>query len=169
MGNQLGTLQNLLTQATTETNVVATMTPSMVPPIVEDEKEYLGWLPNESVVIQATRLWAHKRRIELVAKAEAPIHKMNGKNLIGFNAMERENLLAQGDICGGQFLEGTPMDWSKHHRSRWPSTHNCHYNLGHNGRILGVYRLPLIKQGIQDLIEDELEEQNIQFEGLDWI
>jgi hypothetical protein len=48
MGNQLGTLQNLialqnlLTQATTETNVVATMTPSMVPPIVEDEKEYLG-------------------------------------------------------------------------------------------------------------------------------
>jgi hypothetical protein len=39
--------------------------------------------------------------------------------------------------------------------------------LGHNGRILGVYRLPLIKQGIQDLIEDELEEQNIQFEGLD--
>jgi hypothetical protein len=48
MGNQLGTLQNLialqnvLTQATAETNVVATMTPSMVPPIMEDEKEYLG-------------------------------------------------------------------------------------------------------------------------------
>jgi hypothetical protein len=27
------------------------MTPSMVPPIVEDEKEYLGWLPNKFVVI----------------------------------------------------------------------------------------------------------------------
>ncbi len=34
-----------------------------------------------------------------------------GKNLIGFDAMERENLLARGDICGGQFLEGIPMDW----------------------------------------------------------
>jgi hypothetical protein len=48
MGNQLGTLQNLialqnlLTQATVETNVVATMTPSMVPLIMEDEEEYLG-------------------------------------------------------------------------------------------------------------------------------
>jgi hypothetical protein len=39
--------------------------------------------------------------------------------------------------------------------------------LGHNGRILGVHRLPLVKQGIQDLFEDELEEKNIQFEGLD--
>ncbi len=44
MGNQLGTLQNLialqnlLTQATAKTNIVATMTPSMVPPIVEDEE-----------------------------------------------------------------------------------------------------------------------------------
>ncbi len=117
MGNQLGTLQNLialqnlLTQATVETNVVATMTPSMVPLIMEDEEEYLGWLPNEFVLIQATRLWGRRRRIELIAKAEVPIHKMNGKNLIGFNVMERENLLAQGDICGGQFLEGTPMDW----------------------------------------------------------
>jgi hypothetical protein len=27
------------------------MTPSMVPPIVGDEKEYLGWLPNEFFVI----------------------------------------------------------------------------------------------------------------------
>jgi hypothetical protein len=34
-----------------------------------------------------------------------------GKNLIGFDAMQRVDLLAQGDICGGQFLEGTPMDW----------------------------------------------------------
>jgi hypothetical protein len=48
MGNHFGTfqnliaLQNLLTQAIVETNVVATMTPSMVPPIVGDEKEYLG-------------------------------------------------------------------------------------------------------------------------------
>jgi hypothetical protein len=48
MGNQLGTLQNLialqnlLTQATTETNVITIMTPSMVPPIVEDEEKYLG-------------------------------------------------------------------------------------------------------------------------------
>ncbi len=57
MGNHFGTfqnliaLQNLLTQAIVETNVVATMTPSMVPPIVGDEKEYLGWLPNEFFVI----------------------------------------------------------------------------------------------------------------------
>jgi hypothetical protein len=48
MGNQLGTLQNiialqnLLTQTIVETNVIATMTPSMVPPTVEDEEEYLG-------------------------------------------------------------------------------------------------------------------------------
>jgi len=39
--------------------------------------------------------------------------------------------------------------------------------LGHNGKILGVYRLPLVKQGIQDLFEEELEKKNIQFEGLD--
>ncbi len=57
MGNQLGTLQNLialqnlLTQAIVEINVASTMTPSMVPPTVEDEEEYLGWLPNESIVI----------------------------------------------------------------------------------------------------------------------
>jgi hypothetical protein len=48
MGNQLGTLQNLialqnlLTQAIVEINVASTMTPSMVPPTVEDEEEYLG-------------------------------------------------------------------------------------------------------------------------------
>jgi hypothetical protein len=48
MGNQLGTLQNLiafqnlLAQATAEINVASIMTPSMVPPIVEDEEEYLG-------------------------------------------------------------------------------------------------------------------------------
>jgi hypothetical protein len=39
--------------------------------------------------------------------------------------------------------------------------------LGHNGRILGVYKLPFVRQGIQDLFEDELEEQTTQFEGLD--
>jgi hypothetical protein len=32
---------------------------------------------------------------------------------------------------------------------------------------LGVYKLPLARQGIQDLFEDELEEQKTQFEGLD--
>jgi hypothetical protein len=32
---------------------------------------------------------------------------------------------------------------------------------------LGIYRLPLVRQGIQDLFEDELEEQKTQFEGLD--
>jgi hypothetical protein len=48
MGNKHGTLQNitalqnLLTQAIIEINVGATMTPSMVPPIVDDEEEYLG-------------------------------------------------------------------------------------------------------------------------------
>jgi hypothetical protein len=48
MGNQLGTLQNLISlqnlliQAIAETNVIATMTPSMVPPTVEDEEKYLG-------------------------------------------------------------------------------------------------------------------------------
>jgi hypothetical protein len=30
-----------------------------------------------------------------------------------------------------------------------------------------MYRLPLIKQGIQDLFEDKLEEQKTKFEGLD--
>ncbi len=85
MGNQLGTfqnliaLQNLLTQATTETNVIAIMTPSMVPPIVEDEEKYLGWLPNVVVVIRATRLWACGRRIEPGTKAKAFIRKVNGK------------------------------------------------------------------------------------------
>jgi hypothetical protein len=48
MGNKLGTLQNiialqnLLTQATVETNVVVIMNPSMIPPTMEDEEEYLG-------------------------------------------------------------------------------------------------------------------------------
>jgi hypothetical protein len=85
MGNQLGTLQNLIalqnlmTQAIARTNATITMTPSMVPPTMENEKEYLGRLPNESVVIWATRLRAHRRRIELVAKDEAPMRKMNGK------------------------------------------------------------------------------------------
>jgi hypothetical protein len=32
---------------------------------------------------------------------------------------------------------------------------------------LGVYILLLVKQGIQDLFEDELEEQKTQFEGFD--
>ncbi len=55
------------------------MTPSMVPPTMEDEEEYLGRLPSEYVVTQATRLRARRRRIEFVAKDEAPIRKMNGK------------------------------------------------------------------------------------------
>jgi len=29
----------------------------------------------------------------------------------GFDAMQMVDLLAQGDICGGHFLEGIPMDW----------------------------------------------------------
>jgi hypothetical protein len=31
-----------------------------------------------------------------------------GKNLIGFNVMERANLLAQGDICGVNSLKIFP-------------------------------------------------------------
>jgi hypothetical protein len=46
---------------------------------MEDEEEYLGRLPSEYVVTQATRLRARRRRIEFVAKDEAPIRKMNGK------------------------------------------------------------------------------------------
>jgi hypothetical protein len=86
MGNQFGltfqnliTLQNLLTQATAGTNVVATITPSMVPPTVEDEEEYLGRLLGESIIIRATRLRARRRRIDFVARVEALIHKVNGK------------------------------------------------------------------------------------------
>jgi hypothetical protein len=30
-----------------------------------------------------------------------------------------------------------------------------------------MYRLPLVRQGIQDLFGDELEEQKTQFEGFD--
>ncbi len=76
MGNQLGltfqnliALQNLVTQATAGTNVVTTMTPSMVPPTVEDEEEYLGRLLGESTIIQAARLRACRRRIDFIVRA----------------------------------------------------------------------------------------------------
>jgi hypothetical protein len=85
MGNQLKTLQNLialqnlLTQTTVRTNATTTMTPSMVPPIMEDEEEYLGQLPNKFVVIRTTRLQACRKKIEFVARVKAFIHKMDGK------------------------------------------------------------------------------------------
>jgi hypothetical protein len=87
------------------------MTPSRVPPIMEDEEEYLGWLPSESIVIRAVRLHAYRRRIEHVTKTKALIHKMNGEKPYWVRCMQRADLLAQGDICGGQLLKGTSMDW----------------------------------------------------------
>jgi hypothetical protein len=74
MGNQLGTLQNLSTHAIVESNVKTTITLSRIPPIVENEEEYLDSLPNEFVVIQVIRLWACRRRIELVIKAKARLY-----------------------------------------------------------------------------------------------
>jgi hypothetical protein len=62
MGNQLGTLQNLialqnlLTQAIVRTNAIVFMTPSMVPPTMEDEENYLGQLLGVYVVTWATSL-----------------------------------------------------------------------------------------------------------------
>jgi hypothetical protein len=41
---------------------------------VENEEEYLDSLPNEFVVIQVIRLWACRRRIELVIKAKARLY-----------------------------------------------------------------------------------------------
>jgi hypothetical protein len=67
MGNQLGptlqnltALQNLLTQAIVGTNATSTMTPSMVPPSVEDEEKYLGQLLGGSVIIWVTTLEARR-------------------------------------------------------------------------------------------------------------
>jgi hypothetical protein len=37
--------------------------------------------------------------------------------------------------------------------------------LGQIGKILGICGLPFVKQGIQDVFEDDLEEQKTQFEG----
>jgi hypothetical protein len=37
--------------------------------------------------------------------------------------------------------------------------------LGQTSKILGIYGLPLVRQGIQDLFENKLEEQKTQFEG----
>jgi hypothetical protein len=85
MGNQLGTLQNLialqnlLTQAIARTNAIAFMTPSMVPPIMEDEENYLGQLLGVSVVTWATSLQACRRKIKSIVRVEALIRKMNGK------------------------------------------------------------------------------------------